>query len=45
MKKYTLGIISALLAISNASAKDNNYYIKAKVGVAKSEKIKSEHEF
>lgn len=45
MKKYTLGIISALLAISNASAKDNNYYIKAKVGVAKSEKIKSEQEF
>jgi opacity protein-like surface antigen len=45
MKKYTLGIISALLAISNASAKDNNYYIKAEVGVAKSEKIKSEQEF
>ena len=40
MKKYTLGIISALLATSNALAKDNNYYIKAEVGVAKSNKIK-----
>ena len=40
MKKYTLGIISALLTMSNALAKDNNYYIKAEVGVAKSEKIK-----
>jgi len=40
MKKYTLGIIGALLVASNALAKDNNYYIKAEVGVAKSEKIK-----
>ena len=35
MKKYTLGIISAVLTMSNALAKDNNYYIKAEVGVAK----------
>jgi opacity protein-like surface antigen len=45
MKKYTLGIISALLTTSNALAKDNNYYIKAEVGVAKSQKIKSEQRF
>ncbi|WHA05411.1 porin family protein [Candidatus Bandiella numerosa] len=45
MKKYTLGIISALLTTSNALAKDNNYYIKAEVGVAKSQKIKSKQQF
>jgi opacity protein-like surface antigen len=45
MKKYTLGIIAGLLAISNSSAKDNNYYVKAEVGVAKSEKIKSDQIF
>jgi opacity protein-like surface antigen len=45
MNKYTLGIIAGLLAISNALAKDNNYYIKAEVGVAKSEKIKSDQTF
>ena len=45
MKKYTLGIVGALLAISNASAKDNNYYVKAEVGVAKSDKIKSGQKF
>ena len=45
MKKYTLGIVGALLAISNSSAKDNNYYVKAEVGVAKSDKIKSGQKF
>ena len=45
MNKYTLGIIGGLLAISNSSAKDNNYYIKAEVGVSKSEKIKSDQNF
>ena len=41
MRKYTLGMVGALLVISNSSAKDNNYYVKAEVGVSKSEKIKS----
>ena len=45
MNKYTLGIIAGLLAISSSSAKDNNYYIKADVGVSKSEKIKSDQDF
>ena len=45
MNKYTLGIIGGLLAISSSSAKDNNYYIKADVGIAKSEKIKSDQNF
>jgi opacity protein-like surface antigen len=45
MNKYIIGIIGGLLAISSSSAKDNNYYIKAEVGVAKSEKIKSDQIF
>ena len=34
-----------MLAISSSYAKDNNYYVKAEVGVAKSEKIKSDNVF
>jgi opacity protein-like surface antigen len=45
MRKYTLGMVAGLLAISNSSAKDNNYYLKAEVGVSKSEKIKSDQNF
>ena len=45
MNKYTLGIIGGLLAISSSSAKDNNYYVKAEVGISKSEKIKSDQDF
>tara|TARA_B110000503_G_C7110066_1_gene397686 strand:- start:232 stop:909 length:678 start_codon:yes stop_codon:yes gene_type:complete len=45
MNKYTLGIIAGLLAISSSYAKDNNYYLKAEVGVSKSEKIKSDQNF
>jgi hypothetical protein len=45
MNKYTLGIIAGLLSISSSSAKDNNYYLKAEVGVSKSEKIKSDNVF
>jgi hypothetical protein len=45
MNKYTLGIIAGLLSISSSSAKDNNYYVKAEVGVSKSDKIKSEQYF
>jgi opacity protein-like surface antigen len=45
MKKYTLGIVAGLLSISSSYAKDNNYYLKADVGVSKSEKIKSDNVF
>ena len=45
MNKYTLGIIGGLLAISSSPAKDNNYYVKAEVGISKSEKIKSSWRF
>ena len=42
MNKYKLGVILALFAINNASAK---FYVNTEVGILKSEKVKSDQSF
>ncbi len=45
MTKYNIAILAALFAINNATAKFENFYVNAEVGISKSEKVKSDHEF
>jgi opacity protein-like surface antigen len=45
MNKYTLGIIGGLLTMNISPTEAKEYYIKADIGVSKSEKIKSDQGF